>query len=184
MIRAFVALDLDAASLAQMTRLSSAVRACAPARAHLRWSDVAQMHLTSKFLGSVSEETIAALGREVTALGHRVAPRTHAQHLTGFPSPRRARVLVVGLDDPSGDLTSLANELDVRAESFGIPREGRTYAPHITLARAREPMSLSPWLEAVPFTPLALRFEALTLYRSDTTATGAHYTALTRARFT
>ncbi|HEY2509758.1 MAG TPA: RNA 2',3'-cyclic phosphodiesterase [Polyangiaceae bacterium] len=183
MIRAFVALDLDAASLAQVTRLSSALRGGAPARAHFRWSDVAQMHLTSKFLGSVSEETIAALAREVTALGHRAAPRSHTRSLTGFPSPQRARVLVVELDDPSGALAGLASELEVRAESFGVPRETRAYAPHVTLARARDPLALSPWLDAVPFAPQPLRFEALTLYQSDTTATGAHYTALARAPF-
>jgi len=59
---------------------------------------------------------------------------TRVVELGAFPSPRRARVLWVGLDDPDRRLAAIAASLDERlARDF--PPEKRAFAAHLTVAR-------------------------------------------------
>jgi 2'-5' RNA ligase len=43
----------------------------------------------------------------------------------------------VGIDDPSGELTRLATELDKKLADLGFKRESRDYTPHLTLGRTK-----------------------------------------------
>lgn len=93
-------------------------------------------------------------------LGHRPAPelpgildalRTAARAVAAPPRLRPVRyretrsVGMLVLDDEGGRATALAEDLQGRLEALGVYRpERRTWLPHLTVARFREPKGLAP----------------------------------------
>lgn len=143
-----------------------------------RWIPPENQHVTLKFLGptpesdlpgvvSVCERVAAVHGPEPIGLGQ----------LGVFPSPRRARVLWIGLDDPAQLLASLAQALDAELAPLGFARESRPYSPHLTVARFRAPTVVRdpPVFREQP-DPSDLR--SFDLWRSHLSPKGARYERL------
>src|SRR5262249_57315131 len=99
-----------------------------------KWTRGENLHITLKFLGEIptegSEKIVAALKRVPFEQSLGLCFRG----LGFFPHDRRPRVLWVGIDGPPG-LTSLAKNIENSLESVGVPKEGRGFIPHLTLAR-------------------------------------------------
>ncbi len=180
MTRAFVALDLDEASLDLVLGAAGALRASAPTGPEPRWTSREQMHLTVKFLGSASAPLLDAVADAVRACRAPAPLTARLVGAGGFPSDDAATVLVGMLDDRGGSLSALAQAVDTRAASLGVPADDRLYRPHVTLARFRERCPVGPWIRRTPLGPADLRFVALALYRSDTLPSGVRYTPLLR----
>ena len=106
-----------------------------------RWTRPEHLHLTLAFLPELSARSEEPFVDEVEGWAAR-----HAQaelRLAGagaFPDPLSARVLWVGVDDtcaqPEG-LTRWAHGIRALASRTGARVEGRTFHPHVTIARAR-----------------------------------------------
>ncbi len=103
-----------------------------------RWVTPDHIHLTLRFLGNVSDESVSSLHQAMaqTAQGQTAFP-LRARALGCFPHPARARVLWVGLDDPSQALERLNERLMAALIPLGFPSEDRPFHPHLTLARAQ-----------------------------------------------
>ena len=91
------------------------------------------------FLGTVAADRVPAIA---AAIG-RVAVRHRAIELTvrgagTFGRSSSPRVLWLGVDGEVRALTSLQRDVAGELEAIGFPREERAFAPHLTLARARE----------------------------------------------
>jgi 2'-5' RNA ligase len=101
-----------------------------------RWVPYGDMHLTLKFLGELPSarlDEVAAAMQEVAFATGPVLLRFG--RVGAFPSPRRPRVIWVGLD--SGPrLRLLHDALDRRMAEFGVGREDRPFRPHVTVGRA------------------------------------------------
>jgi RNA 2',3'-cyclic 3'-phosphodiesterase len=168
-VRAFVAVPAPGPLLAALLAAQQKIlaRGLRPTR-----SD--QLHVTLKFLGDVDPQQVAALAREVARGGPALEARLTG--ITAFPTPRRARVVVAELADEGGEMARFAARLEAAAEAVGIPREQRSFRPHVTLARLREPRSVAVDV-AVPDHP-ACRFERLVLFRSVLASSGPTYTVL------
>ena len=104
----------------------------------LRWVPPTNLHLTLRFLGEITEAQVAKV-TEAT----RQAARTSAPFsitLTGlgaFPSPRRPRVVWVGVSEGADRLMALAEALEEEIVRRKFPREARSFQPHLTVARVR-----------------------------------------------
>jgi 2'-5' RNA ligase len=138
------------------------------------------MHVTTRFFGSVADP--APLAALVPRLAARLATRGHpfavrATRVAAFPDLRRARVLVLAIED-DGTLAGVAREAEAAAVALGFPPEERAYRPHLTLARLKEASDVRNLGE-----PVALegRVVAFTLYESKTAREGPIYTALERS---
>jgi len=103
-----------------------------------RWVTPDHIHLTLRFLGNVPEESVTSLlqAMEQAAQGQIAFP-LRARALGCFPHPARARVLWVGLDDPSQALGRLNERLMAALTPLGFPPQNRPFHPHLTLARAQ-----------------------------------------------
>lgn len=111
--------------------------------------------------------------------------------LGAFPNPRQPRVIWVGLERDAGyeALTGLFEDLDAALTARGFPREERAFSPHITLARARDRISVGERRElgtalaaAAEKTHVDERFRVtgLTVMRSDLGSGGPRYTPMAR----
>ena len=104
-----------------------------------RWVPAEQIHLTLAFLGEVEESALEKLVRELARID---LPEFRLSFSgTGcFPDRRRPRVLWVGVE-PHPHLQALAAAVREVLLACGVPREARSFSPHITLARLKIPAS-------------------------------------------
>lgn len=144
-----------------------------------RWTDVANQHVTLKFLGwvdAVKFDAVSAACRSVAA-GHSPASLSLGG-LDAFPTRGRVRVLWVGLDDPAGLLARCAADLDAALQPLGFEPESRAFTPHLTLARFRAPLRMSGEWRSPSLPSESWTCDALTLFRSHLSPKGARYEAL------
>jgi 2'-5' RNA ligase len=183
-VRAFIAVPVPEATRNELVSAQSAMkRRALRSRLSPRWLPPEQLHITLKFLGYVSEEALASLAASTADEAARTPViATSFRGFVAFPSPRRARIIAAELADPKGALATLADRVEAEAETLGVPRETRTFRPHITLARIKQPGDVSDFLaHAVP--PADVALDEIVLFRSDLRPTGAIYTPLARERF-
>lgn len=146
-----------------------------------RWAAHATLHVTLRFFGATTDEQLEALRPLVTELGRAASAScgpVRAPAVTGFPTPRRAHVLVTDIVD-GGALAALAARAEEVAVTLGFAPESRAYRPHLTLARMRRPVDVVDLAGEAASLP-AGRVIAVTLYGSTTAATGPVYTPLER----
>lgn len=144
-----------------------------------RWTAPANQHLTCKFLGATPEDRL----EEVTRTGAAVAREKQGaavslSRLGAFPSARRARVLWLGIDDPAGVLSGLAQGFGDALEALGFTAEARTFTPHLTLARFKDPVKLPSELSLSGSTLPPFEVSELGLWRSHLSPKGARYELL------
>lgn len=141
-----------------------------------RWVDIANQHVTLKFLGwapaSQLDAIVAACGSAVSA--HEGAQLTLGE-LGAFPSRTRVRVLWLGVEDPSGLLARLAAALDRALEPFGFPVEARAFTPHLTLARFKVPFRPRGGWPELRLDGPAWDVDRVALWRSHLSSKGARY---------
>ncbi len=145
------------------------------------WVAPNNMHLTLRFLGEVPE----AQTTQLQAVGYAVAQSSESFNLTltrlgAFPSPRRARVLWAGTDKENPQFATLARRLEESVQRLGFPPEEKDPVPHVTLARFRPPVDLTPVLAGQVLAPLVVAARELTLMHSELRPQGPVYTPVAR----
>lgn len=171
-LRLFLAVALPAE---QLEWLDARCRSLAEIWPEARWTSPGGRHITLKFLGATAPDLVA----RIEALGSSVARRhdPSSLQLDGvgvFPSPRRARVLWVGVDDPLGLLGALVAELDEGLAELGYEPEKRPFSAHVTLARFRAPARIEA-LPDLPPAPAPFEVGSFGLWRSRLSPKGATY---------
>jgi len=112
--------------------------------APIHWSPVANLHVTTKFIG---EWPVERLDELKAALRGMEKPPGFAAAIDGFgwfPTPHHPRHLFAAVRAPEA-LAQLAAESDRALAVIGVPVEEKAYHPHLTLARIRDAhVDLSP----------------------------------------
>jgi RNA 2',3'-cyclic 3'-phosphodiesterase len=178
--RLFAAIDLPAAVRGRLTAWARG--AAAQARktgGQLRLVEPELLHLTLCFLGSRPVEELQALGEAVGACAQPVGKLA-----LGAPvwlPPRRPRTLAVEVhDDPDGTLRALRDDVArALADVCDFEPERRRFRPHVTVARMG--VGGAPRERGLAATPsLSFEPQALALYRSWLSPSGASYEAVAR----
>ncbi len=186
-IRAFIAIELSTEIQVGLNRVLNLLR---PATKAVRWVPASNIHLTLKFLGDTPLEKIAQLKQamENEVLLHHPFD-IQVGGLGAFPSPRRARVIWIGVQAPA-DLATLATGIEEATRSLGFPGEERPFSPHLTLGRVSQhasPDDIARLAGLITQTHVeslgATRVDKIHLFRSDLRPTGAVYTSLFQANF-
>lgn len=104
----------------------------------LRWSLIAQWHVTLAFLPAVEEDSVDGLVAALAGAGRATPPlRLRVAGAGAFPRPRRARVLWAGLEGDTERLTGLAARCRDAAAGVGVDLSDTRFHPHLTIARAK-----------------------------------------------
>ncbi|MFL5798521.1 MAG: RNA 2',3'-cyclic phosphodiesterase [Actinomycetota bacterium] len=143
-----------------------------------RWTRPDAWHVTMKFLGGVYprlRQRVEGAAAEAASAAEPFA--TRLTELGAFPSPRRARVLWAGLEDPDGRFAELARALDGLLQPEFAP-EKRPFTPHLTLARFKEQAPIPEGSLAVHVASEAFPVDRLVLYRSHLQRPAAWYEPL------
>jgi len=168
-MRLFVGLPLPENVRFTLSLLGGGVRGA-------RWEDVDNMHLTLRFIGDIPGGT-----REIEAALDAVEAAPVPLMIRGvghFPPRGTPRSIWAGLSDETA-VRALHARVDGALRRAGVPADPRNFAPHITLARLRNPtarevadfLGRHGLLESPEFT-----VDTFALYSSIRTPRGAKYT--------
>jgi 2'-5' RNA ligase len=170
-LRAFVALMPDAASRDALYAL--------PVAHGARRTAVAQLHVTLAFLGAVDGDKCDVFAAQLAGLAIAL-PLQRVERLAWWPSMPRARLIVAELAaEPA--LAALNDTLTKTLVDIGLPVDRRPFRPHVTLARLPRDAVGQPAHGGALHAPLALRFDALTLFESLLSHQGAHHRSIASA---
>lgn len=177
MVRAFVAVLLDAKVRDALAEAVDALRAC---HARVAWVPACNMHLSVAFLGNVPRDMVDGYAAVLDAAVAGVRPFTADVRGVGTFGDR---VVWAGVEAP-GELFLMQKRVAEGVAGMGVPHDGRPYRPHITLGRIKGAAGdLSAGLRRLR----ALGFGTLTvselvLMRSELRPTHAVYSPLHAAR--
>lgn len=199
MTRTFLAIELNDAA---RSYLHQQVQQLARALPRVRWVDPETLHLTLAFLGELEDAQLEQATRaalEVAQASHPFTARVGS--LGQFGPAQQPRVIWIGVAGNLQPLLDLQARLAGRLAQDGFPPEERAYAPHLTLARIKAPLSaqeLAALRRLIPAsassrghqpspasdqTPPAIPVTHLSVMKSELTRAGARYTCLQRCPF-
>jgi RNA 2',3'-cyclic 3'-phosphodiesterase len=185
-IRAFLAVNFSVATTRAMGELAEAVRRETPPELRIAWVPAPNLHVTLKFLGWTTEDSLVAIhdrvAREVSDFG---PFELRARGLGAFPTPGSPRVVWIGLEDPSGLLSRLAAGCEQWMSDLGFTKEERPFRPHVTIGRVKEgKASLTDLIAKYAERDLGTsQIREVVLYQSKLRAQGAEYLARGRIPF-
>ena len=153
----------------------------------VKWERPEKLHLTLKFLGGTEEDLV----KHVINIVDRNAKNTDAFEIeiadTGaFPSEKNPRILWLGVNEPTGAMKVLAQSIDDDCSQLGFEIENRSFKPHLTIARTRDPGAssvLGKEHTTHSFGPVQFSCRELVLYHSQLGRGGSVYSKLAAAKF-
>ena len=185
-MRLFIAVEMNRAvedaAREVIDELRARVTRLAP-RTRLIWSAPERIHITVRFIGDADEPRAQAIR---SALGPTIDAPVFDLAVEGvgaFPPKGPPRVFWAGLTDGRDGLLEVERAVSQRLETL-VPAEDRPYAPHLTLARVKEPAGLS---RVTLFEDLTTRrfgrvhVDAITLFESRLSPKGATHVPLQRS---
>jgi RNA 2',3'-cyclic 3'-phosphodiesterase len=191
-MRIFIGIDLDPEVRARIARFLEGVDGFAP---EARWMRPESLHVTLKFIGEQTPERVEAITERLRRVeGSAVEIRSAGYGF--FPTAKAPRVFWTGIQ-AGPQLAELAGGIDAATAELGIPREDRTFSPHLTLARAGGRSGSPKWRKGdrpnAVFATLEKRLTAMgeldfgtttarefILYQSQLSPGGSKYTKLQR----
>lgn len=172
--RCFVAIPVGPALRGVVTEALEGMRARhADMDGSWRWTSPAEWHVTLAFLGEAGPSEVVRATRAVAAAAtSRPAFVLPTGDLGVFPSPRAARVLWYGVEDPDGYFAQIVADL-----RHALALEPASQHPHLTLARARHRHgAVADEILAEPAMPAGwLHVDRVRLYRSHRGVGPARY---------
>jgi|TARA_B100001013_G_scaffold197158_1_gene119295 2'-5' RNA ligase len=148
----------------------------------IRWIQDGNMHLTLKFIGNTTEESIDSINNAI----HDLVKDTPFINLsisgTGCFSKRdRANTLWVGIKGDLDKLEQLILNINNKLEPLGFPIERRKFLPHIAIARINPNQKKKPDISNflnTTFMELPMKIVKINLMQSQSFPKGSFYTIL------
>jgi len=185
MKRIFTAIDISEEARRRVSDYVENLRGEFP-KPRVGWEQAEKLHLTLKFLGDANDEQIEKLTVSIEKIAAEIS--SFALRVSGvgiFPSARNARILWLGLIDESKSLLKLNELLESECERIGFPREKRSFKPHLTVARLREPAKSVELVKThlqSDFPRVGFGVEEIIIYQSRLLPRGSLYTPLVKKK--
>jgi 2'-5' RNA ligase len=165
-------------------RLETVVASLRPTAA-IRWSPLANLHITTKFIGAWAEDRLEELKQALSVVRLPANLKINVTGFDFFPNPRHPKVFFAGVRAPG--LETLHTAIENALEPLGCARDDRAFSPHLTLARiGRDDVSglcrRVTDLKQVDFGSFTAA--GFHLYLSQPTPRGSVYTSLASFGFT
>ena len=184
LLRTFIAVEIPPQVQKQIQQATELLRN-AIGTSLVRWVSAQNIHLTLKFLGDVSPASVDQLTQILRAEADSCpAFDMQISGLGSFPSLRRPRVLIIGIQAPA-ELEALYRGIESACTRLGYASEQRDFSPHLTIGRVKQDASATDQqrirraLEETKIDSLGTaRVNSVHLYKSDLKPTGSVYTQI------
>lgn len=183
MARLFIAIDLSDQQKNEVAAFQEKIKGYMDG---IRWVKPEGLHLTLKFLGETEETRIEQIKKGLDEAVSAVKRFDITCGKSGvFPSPRKARVIWIGLREGNEEVRNLAARVDRSLTAIGFEPEKRSYTPHLTIGRVRGSIPgkvIHLYLEQeASFSTSSSTIDGITLYESKLSPQGATYIVRHRA---
>lgn len=188
--RLFVAVDLAEAARARLAESAARLRASlrdAAMDGAFRWVASQNLHITLRFLGEVDDAALPAIVDAMSGELDQASGGVTFGRPGTFPPAGRPRVLHASVASGTPLLGALRDLADARLSGFcAWEPETRPFAPHLTLALARDraPLDAARFravIDSVPWPEVSMEVTRVTLFRSVTRASGPEYSVLAQS---
>lgn len=178
-MRSFIAINLDDSLRSEIDRATVGLRS---GKWDVKWVSVANLHITLKFLGEISEDALQGMGETLSSIASQ--HESFALKLKGvgvFPDKRRPRVIWIDILE-SEKLIKLQEQVEDNLVTIGFTKEDRRFSPHLTIGRIKSSAGKESLLKAVEtlkdkdFGNIGVN--KVSLMKSDLKPAGAQYTAI------
>jgi 2'-5' RNA ligase len=137
-IRAFVAIDLPDDLGKDVQNLLASLQDL-PDSGLIRWVKPQALHLTLAFLGNINRDRIPEIAASLQEAARTCVPfECRLTDLGAFPNWRKARILHLEVDDPTGGLKRIQHQVQSALSPLGFQPDRRAFSPHLTLGRVRD----------------------------------------------
>lgn len=182
-IRAFIAIELTGQAHDELACLQSALQ---KAGADVKWVEPENIHLTLRFLGDLVPEKAEELKKVLAEIAAGSKPfELTIKDVGAFPGLASPRVIWAGMGLGAAESARIAEAIETKLLTIGMPGEERKFHPHMTLGRVRSPKNcekLRGIIETTKFEASSkIYVDHLTLFRSQLTMRGPVYTPLFKA---
>ena len=134
-IRSFISVPLSPQITSGAAKL---IKRLKPFDDSIKWVPLENFHLTLKFLGDVDNTEVHAVCLRLRQIAQDYEPfELSFGAPNSLPNLQRPRVIVVDVDDATGNLVQMVGELESEMADMGFKPEPRDYRPHLTLGRTR-----------------------------------------------
>lgn len=181
--RVFCALAIpDAVRQKMREHINSLVRSFPDVK--VSWTNTDNIHLTLKFFGNIAVDQVPSITDSAAAAADESTIFDLQIGACGvFPGRSRPKVLWIGVSDFSGGLSRLQQRLEDECEKRGLPKEERTFKPHLTIARLRGGNDTRALVDAhlrIEFPEQTINVNELIVFRSELSSDGSKYTAISK----
>ena len=184
--RLFIAIELPRDVRHQIKHHIDHLRAQLP-NVRASWVREDNLHLTLKFLGDTPLDRIEAISSALAGAANKTDMfEIQIGGCGAFPPRGKPSVLWIGIEDLSGSLRQLHGRIEDGCGAAAIARDSRSFHPHLTIARLREPhgaRQLAQLHQDTGFDVLSVRVDGVSLIRSELSSAGSRYTTLGRFEF-
>jgi 2'-5' RNA ligase len=181
--RTFIAVRFSDEVISALYNLQTRLKTAVDSRAKVKWVEPKNIHLTLQFLGDVGIEVFEEMTEFLKEAFWDNPPfEVKLFGLGAFPSPKKPRVVFLGIQAGFEEMQAVSNALHQVTEDFGFRREKRPFKPHVTLGRIRNPkksVDISAALEKMQETGAgSCQIDVVHLVASELRPTGPIYTTL------
>ena len=134
-MRLFFAVEIPPEAQKQIYESLSPLRTQAP---EIRWIPFANLHITLKFLGEVSENVLPQVRKCAEDCVSEIKPGPFEitfLRIGAFPKAKSPRVIWCGVEESVETLSCLAEHLEIKLEALGFKKEKRPYRAHLTIGK-------------------------------------------------
>lgn len=131
-MRLFIATDLDPEIKEKLVPVQRVLQ-----RDGVKVVEKDNVHITLKFLGEVEEKRVEPIKESMSQIKLN-AFDIHVKGVGFFPSSNHIKVVWVGVEEGSDEMSNLAKQIDDRVKKLGFQKEKKKFIAHATLARVKK----------------------------------------------
>jgi 2'-5' RNA ligase len=177
--RSFFAFDIEDQTI--IRRLTRVQEMLSNTGTDLKLVKPQNIHLTIRFLGDIYPSMVNAIYEEMKQLSF-TPFMMEFKGVGTFPRLNNPRVVWVGINKGTFELTKVFEQLEPRLRGLGLKPETKGFNPHLTIARVKTRRNKSKLVRLIRelenYEIGAIKAKCLRLKKSDLTPRGPIYTNL------
>lgn len=173
-MRSFIGIPLNNVTKEEIFKLYPNIK-------NLKYTKKENLHITVKFLGEIQEKSIENIKNAIIESCDGITQfKISCNRLSAFPSLTSARVIWVNVIEGGNIIEKIYKKLENLLMKIGFEKEKRKYIPHITIARTKNSVDITDFLQKFEINSMATE---IVLYKSDLKPDGPVYTEIFKYNF-